>query len=378
VSARTLEDGPGVENGPGSVTLAHDYLLVMRGAERTFAAMADAYPDAPIYTLLYDEQGTNGRFADRQITTSPLQRLGVRQAGFRRLLPLYPLAVRRLRPPPSRIVLSSSSAFAHGIHVPDGAVHVCYCHAPFRYAWYEQARALAETPALLRAPMRAQLAAIRRWDLAASRRVDHYIANSELTRERIRLYYGRDSRIVHPPVETHRFTPGEPGEALLVVSEIVRHKRVQVALEAARRAGAPIRVVGSGPDLAELSSAYPEAEFLGRASDEELVGLYARARAVIVASMEEFGITAVEAQAAGRPVIAAAAGGALETVIDGETGLLARLDDVDSFAQAIARVDAMPFDPQRAVSNAARFSVESFRRRLAGELELALAARGVL
>jgi glycosyltransferase involved in cell wall biosynthesis len=366
------------EDGPEAVALAHDYLLVMRGAERTFAAIADAHPDAPIYTLLYDEHGTNGRFAGRDVTTSPLQRLGVRQAGFRRLLPLYPLAVRRLRPPPSRIVLSSSSAFAHGIHVPQGAVHVCYCHAPFRYAWYEQARALAETPALLRAPMRAQLAAIRRWDLAASRRVHAYIANSQLTRERISRYYGRDSRIVHPPVETHRFAPGEPGDALLVVSEIVRHKRVQVALEAARRARAPIRVVGSGPDLAELRAAYPEAEFLGRAEDAEIVRLYASARAVVVPSMEEFGITAVEAQAAGRPVIAAAAGGALETVIDGETGRLARLDDVDSFAHAIAAIDTLQFDPQRAVSNAARFSVESFQRRLAAELERALAQRGVL
>jgi glycosyltransferase involved in cell wall biosynthesis len=356
----------------GEVALVHDYLLVMRGAERTFAAMAEAYPQAPIFTLLYDEAGTNGRFAGRRITTSPLQRLGVRQAGFRRLLPLYPLAVRRLRPPPSRIVLSSSSAFAHGVHVPAGAVHVCYCHAPFRYAWYEQARALAEAPAPLRAPLRLQLAALRRWDLAASRRVDVYIANSELTRERIKRYYGRDARIVHPPVETHRFAPGEPGDALLVVSEIVRHKRVQVALEAARRARVPIRVVGSGPDLAALSAAYPEAEFLGRAGDEELVELYASARAVVVPSMEEFGITAVEAQAAGRPVIAAAAGGALETVLDGETGRLATLDDVDSFARAIASIDALPFDPQRAVSNAARFSVATFERRLADELARAL------
>jgi glycosyltransferase involved in cell wall biosynthesis len=362
------------EQPRGEVALVHDYLLVLRGAERTFAAMAEAYPRAPIFTLLYDEAGTDGRFASRHITTSPLQRLGVRQSGFRRLLPLYPLAVRRLRPGPSQIVLSSSSAFAHGVSVPDGAIHVCYCHAPFRYAWYEQARALAETPAPLRPLMRAQLAAIRRWDLAASRRVDVYIANSELTRERIKRYYGRDARIIHPPVETHRFAPGQPGDALLVVSEIVRHKRVQVALEAARRAHVPIRVVGSGPDLGALSAAYPEAEFLGRAGDEELVELYASARAVVVPSMEEFGITAVEAQAAGRPVIAAAAGGALETVLDGETGTLARLDDVDSFTRAIEGIDALAFDPQRAVSNAERFSVARFKRRLAEELARAASA----
>ncbi len=140
------------------VTLAHDYLLVMRGAERTFAAMADLYPRAPIFTLLYDERGTHGRFAGRSITTSPLQRLGVSQASFRRLLPLYPFAIERLHLPPSEVVLSSSSAFAHGVHVPPGAVHVCYCHAPFRYAWYEEARALAEA-ARAAAPAAARAAA---------------------------------------------------------------------------------------------------------------------------------------------------------------------------------------------------------------------------
>jgi glycosyltransferase involved in cell wall biosynthesis len=346
------------------VTLAHDYLLVMRGAERVFAVMAEIYPRAPIFTLLYDARGTDERFVGRDVTTSALQRLGVGQSSFRRLLPLYPFAVERLRPPACDVVLSSSSAFAHGIHAPEGAIHVCYCHAPFRYAWYEQARALSETPSVLRPLLRAQLGWMRRWDLAASRRVDAYIANSELTRERIRRFYGREAPVIHPPVETHRFRPGVPGDSLLVVSEIVRHKRVQVALEAARRAGAPIRIVGSGPDYAALAAAYPEAEFVGRASDDELAGLYASARAVIVPSMEEFGITAVEAQAAGRPVIAAAAGGALETVIDGQTGRLAALDDVDSFAAAIANIDELPFDPARAVENAERFSVAAFRSRI--------------
>jgi glycosyltransferase involved in cell wall biosynthesis len=336
----------------------------MRGAERTFAAMADLYEHAPIFTLLYDEAGTSERFRGRAISTSPLQRLGVGQTAFRRLLPLYPLAIQRLRLPPTDVVLSSSSAFAHGVHIPDGAVHVCYCHAPFRYAWYEQARALGEVAAPLRPLLRLQLRRMRRWDLAASRRVDSYIANSQLTRERIKRFYGREAAIIHPPVETHRFTPGAPGDSLLIVSELVRHKRLDVALEAARRARTPIRVVGDGPDFATLSAAYPEADFLGRVGDADLVELYAAARAVVVPSIEEFGITAVEAQAAGRPVIAAAAGGALETVLDGQTGLLAKVDDIDSFVQAIAAVDALEFDPDRAVENAARFSVATFERRL--------------
>jgi glycosyltransferase involved in cell wall biosynthesis len=352
----------------GQVSLVHDYLLVMRGAERTFAAIAGLYARAPIFTLLYDEQGTNERFAGRSITTSPLQHLGIDQSTFRRLLPLYPSAIGRLRLPPSNVVLSSSSAFAHGVHAPAGAVHICYCYTPFRYAWYEEDRALEETSPLLRGLLRSQLRRIRRWDLSASRAVDAYIAISQLSRARIKRYYHRDAKIIHPPVETGRFTPGEPGDKLLMVSELVRHKRLQVALEAARRARAPIRVVGTGPDRAALREAFPEAEFLGRANDEELAALYANARAVIVPSMEEFGITAVEAQAAGRPVIAAAAGGALETVLDGETGLLVTLNDVDAFQRAIETVDDLDFDAASAVRNAERFSVAGFQQRLSDEV----------
>ncbi|HEX3692395.1 MAG TPA: glycosyltransferase [Solirubrobacteraceae bacterium] len=356
----------------GSVCLAHDYLLVMRGAERTFAAISEAYCDAPIYTLLYDERGTGSRFAGRTIETSPLQRLGLGQADFRRYLPLYTHMAKRLRPPSCDVVLSSSSAFAHGLTVPAGAVHVCYCYTPFRYAWNERGTALREAPAPLRPLLALELSRIRRWDRAASARVDAYVAISQLGRERIKRCYGREAAVVHPPVETHRFAPGRPGERLLVVSELVRHKRVHIALEAARRARAPIAVVGNGPDAAVLRDAYPEAEFLGRASDSELAELYAGARAVIAPGPEEFGIVAVEAQAAGRPVIAAGVGGALETVIAGETGLLARLDDADSFAAAMRAIDRLDLDPAHAVRNAERFSVARFQRRIAAQVERAL------
>jgi glycosyltransferase involved in cell wall biosynthesis len=220
--------------------------------------------------------------------------------------------------------------------------------------------------------MRVLLAWLRRWDRAAAARVDVYVANSVLTRERIKRFYGRDSEVVHPPVETHRFAVGEPGERLLVVSEIVRHKRVHVALEAARRAHAPISIVGTGPDHDELRAAYPEAEFLGRVDDVGLAALYARARAVVVPSMEEFGITAVEAQAAGRPVIAASAGGALETVLKGETGTFATLDDPDSFAEAIRTIDALSFDPARTREHAESFSVAAFQQKLAAVVQQAL------
>jgi glycosyltransferase involved in cell wall biosynthesis len=350
----------------------------MRGAERTFAAIADLYADAPIYTLLHDEMATSGRFASRSITTSWLQRLGASQATFRRLLPLYPNAIERLELADADVVVSSSSAFAHGVRVPEEAIHICYCYTPFRYAWDEQCFAFSELSPLLRPLLRRLLYRIRRWDRAASSRVDAYIAISGLSQERIRRCYGREAPIIHPPVETDRFAPGQPGESLLVVSELVRHKRLHVALEAARRAHAPIRVVGSGPDHADLAEAYPEAEFLGRVEDKDLAEIYAGARAVVMPSVEEFGIVAVEAQAAGRPVIAAAAGGALETVADGQTGRLVALDDVESFARAIREIDDLDFDPANAMRNAERFSVASFQRRLAEYVTLTLQRRNEL
>lgn len=348
---------------------------MLRGAERTFAAIADLFPSAPIFTLLCDQKVVAERFAGHAITVSRLQRLGATQSNFRRLLPLYQGAVGRFTLPPSDVVLTSSSAFAHGVHAPAGAIHICYCHAPFRYVWNEQARALGEVPRPLRPLLRVQLARMRRWDRAASARVDHYIANSNTTRQRIREFYDRDAVVIHPPVETDRFTQSQPGESLLVISELVRHKRVHLALQAARQARAPIEVIGSGPDGEALRREFPEATFLGRVGDGELVERTARARAVLVPAIEEFGITAVEAQAAGRPVIAAAAGGMLETVLPGETGLLATPDDVDAFAAAILELDRLDFSPAAAVANAQRFSVASFQRRLGEYVEQVLQRR---
>lgn len=357
----------------GTVGLAHDYLLVMRGAERTFAAIAGCWPRAPIYTTLYDARGTEGRFEGREVKTSYLQRLGVRQRGFRLMLPLYPRAVERLPVAGHRLVVSSSSAFAHGVRPGPGALHVCYCHTPFRYAWHEREFALAEAPRPLRPLLGAALERVRRWDLEASRRVDRYIANSRRVQERIERLYGRESVVIHPPVEVERFGPRSPRDYYLVVGELVPHKRVDVALEAARLAGAPVRVVGSGPELARLRARFPGAEFLGRVSDAELARLYAEARALLVPNEEEFGIAAVESQAAGRPVVATAAGGVLETVVDGETGVLVPGGGVDGFAEVLREVDFDRFDPAAIVGHAEGFSAARFRERLKAEVERLLA-----
>jgi glycosyltransferase involved in cell wall biosynthesis len=346
------------------LALVHDYLLVLRGAERTFAALAEAWPDAPLLTLLYDEAGTEGRFSGRRIETSPLQRLGVSQRNFRALLPVFPTATRRLDASGFDCIVSSSSAFAHGVRPAPGARHVCYCHSPFRYAWHEQARALAEVPALLRPALGLALRRHRSYDRSAARSIDRFVANGQITRERIRRFWGRDSEIVHPPVDVERFRIGQPGEHLLFVGELVRHKRPEVAIEAAAAAGRRIKVVGDGPELARLRARHGRvAEFLGRVSDEQLVELYAEAAALVVPNVEEFGIATVEAQAAGRPVVAVDAGGARETVVPGRTGVLVPDGDRAALARAL-RDDLARFDARDISAHAQRFSRQRFQARM--------------
>jgi glycosyltransferase involved in cell wall biosynthesis len=357
------------------VGLVHDYLLVMRGAERSFAAIAECWPQAPIYTSLYSRDGTEGRFDGRRVETSYLQRLRVGQSRFRLLLPLFPRAVERLPVGDHRLIVSSSSAFAHGVRPAAEAVHVCYCHTPFRYAWHERDTALAEAPRPLRPLLAATLERIRRWDLEASKRVTHYIANSRSVQGWIARLYDREAVVIHPPVEVERFRSGEPGDYFLVVGELVAHKRAEVALEAARRAQRPVKVIGTGPELSRLRVRFPDVEFLGRVSDAELARLYAQARALLVPNIEEFGIAAVEAQAAGRPVVALGEGGALETVVDGDTGVLLARGDVDEFAEALRDVDFDRFDPGAISAHAAGFSKARFQQRLRAEVERLVAAR---
>lgn len=346
-----------------SLAVAHDYLLTMRGAERTFAEIAACWPRAPIYTLLYDADAVAAGFAGRDVRTSRLQRLGTGQATFRYLLPLFPAAAERLPVGDYDVLVSSSSAFAHGLRPGPGALHVCYCHSPFRYAWFERGRALDEAPRPARPLLRRTLERIRRWDLEAAGRVTKYVANSRITQERIAELYGVESEIVHPPVAVERFSIGEPEDFLLFVGQIVPHKRVEVALEAARLAGRPIKVVGEGPDLARLRQRFdgPDVEFLGSVSDGTLSDLYARCLALVVPNVEEFGIAAVEAQAAGRPVVAVDRGGVRETVRDGETGILVDGEDPTTLAEALRDVDFGRFDPQAIRAHADRFSAASFR-----------------
>src|SRR6059058_2738369 len=327
------------------VALVHDFLLDIRGAERVFAAICDLYPEADLFTAVYDEAGTEGRFSHRRVTTSFLQRLRPTARTFRALLPLYPYAMESLDLRGYDLVISSSSAWAHGVIVDPGAVHVCYCHNPFRYAWNAREETLRRSGPVSRGALRAIFSRWRQWDWIAAQKVDRYVANSETTARRVHRYFSRDATVVSPPVELERFRVAgrdAVGPEYVVLSELMRHKRIDVAIEAFNRLRLPLVVVGNGPDERRLRRiAGPTIRFEGRVSDERAAELLAHGRALVVTATEEFGIAAVEAQAAGRPVIALAEGGVHETVLEGETGVFYERPEAAALVEAVAGFDAL-------------------------------------
>jgi glycosyltransferase involved in cell wall biosynthesis len=354
--------------------LVHDFLLDLRGAERVFLELCAMWPDAPIFTAVYDERGTEGRFAGRTVRTSFLQRLRPSARNFRVLLPLYPAAIESLDLSDFDLVVSSSSAWAHGVRCRERSVHVSYCHNPFRYAWNERDQSLARlnNPAA-KVVLRHALARWRHWDLRVANRTDRYIANSFSTQARIRQYFGRSANVVYPPVETERFSPGRVGDYYAIVSELMPHKRIDLAISAFNRLRLPLVIVGDGPDSRRLRRlAGPTVKLTGRVSDSGVAEVLRGARALIMTSVEEFGIAAVECQAAGRPVIARRAGGALETVLDGVTGCFWS-GGADELAQAVLEFDDAAIDPAACTSNAARFSRREFRAGLLAEINAARA-----
>ena len=362
--------------GVERIALMHDFLVDVRGAERVFAALCDQFPDADVFTGVYDEAGTQGRFAHRDVTPTYLQRLRPTARTFRALLPLYPRAVEALDLRGYDLVVSSSSAWAHGVRVDPGAVHVCYCHNPFRYAWDEREATLRARNPVTRVALKRVLDNWRTWDRAAAQRVDRYIANSEVTRERIARCFERDAEVVHPAVEIDRFGPGPVGDHYVVLSELMRHKRLDVAVRAFTALNRPLVVIGDGPDARRLERlAGPNVTFTGRASDERVAQLLSSARALIVPATEEFGIAAVEAQAAGRPVIGVRAGGLCETVVEGVTGTFFEPSEPEALAEAVERFDALGVDPADCVANAHRFTPERFAAGVTRVVEQALVAR---
>ncbi len=357
------------------VALVHDFLLDLRGAERVFLALCDLYRDADIFTAVYDPVGTEGRFAHRRIHTSFLQKLHPDATSFRRLLPLYPYAMEALDLTGYDLVLSSSSAWAHGVLPSEHAVHVCYCHNPFRYAWNAREATLRARGPVTRAALGIVLQRWRQWDWIAAQRVDRYIANSETTRRRIARYFTRDAEVVHPPVEIERFAPGVVGDHYAVLSELMPHKRIELAVRAFNQLRRPLVIIGDGPDARRLQRlAGPTIRFTGRVTDTEVARLLATSRALVVTATEEFGIAAVEAQAAGRPVIALDEGGVTETVAQGRTGVFYEHATPEALAEAVAAFDPLSVDPADCVANAQRFGRESFAEEIRLNVDRALAA----
>jgi glycosyltransferase involved in cell wall biosynthesis len=359
------------------VALVHDFLVDVRGAERVFLALCDLFPEADLFTAVYDPRGTEGRFAHRTVHTSFLQALRPSSRTFRTLLPLYPSAMESLDLRGYDLVLSSSSAWAHGVIPGEDARHVCYCHNPFRYAWNAREETLAARGPLGRAALGLVFQRWRQWDWIAAQRVDAYVANSQTTRRRVRRYFGRDATVLYPPVETARFEPAPVGDAYVVLSELMPHKRIDVAIAAFGELGLPLVVVGNGPDYRRLRRlAGPTVTFTGRVSDPEAARLLQGARALVVTATEEFGIAAVEAQAAGRPVIALAAGGVRETVVAGETGTFYDRPDPAALAATVRAFDALAVDPAACVRNAQRFDVAHFRHGVRAVVDRVLAGAG--
>lgn len=353
---------------PSDVVLVHDYLNQPGGAERVVLEMASMWPSAPVYTSLYRADSTFPGFRELDIRTTFLDRLPVDQR-FRALFPLYPAAFRSLGTIDAGIVISSSSGWAHAVRTAPRAFHAVFCHTPARWLYGDYAGAALAQRAI--APL---ASTFRRLDLRSAQRADLYIANSEIVRERIRRRYGRDAPIVHPPVDVDRFTPSPRGERLLVVSRLLPYKRVDVVVDAATRAGVGLDVVGLGPTLDALRSrAGPTVRFLGRLQDGEITELFQRCRAFCLPGVEDFGIAPVEANAAGKPVVAFAGGGALETIDDGVTGVFFREHSIDALLGALADCDAIASSPERIAQHAKRFSAQRFRERLASVLAHAMA-----
>jgi glycosyltransferase involved in cell wall biosynthesis len=343
------------------VALVHDWLTGMRGGEKVLEVLCELYPDADILTLVHRPGSVSPAIERHRILTSFLQRLPRSDAAYRWYLPLFPTAIEGFDLAAYDLIVSSSHAVAKAVVAPGHARHVCYCHSPMRYAWdqfdayFGPDRVGTLRSRLFYGPL---LSRIARWDAATATRVHRFVANSRHVAARIRRYYNRDASVVYPPVDTvfYHPAPQPPGNHFLIVSALVPYKRIEIAIEACRLAGARLRIVGDGPERRRLERLGGSTEFLGRLTDEQVRAEYRQARAVILPGEEDFGIVPVEAQACGRPVVALARGGALETIVDGTTGVFFDEPTPESLRPALDRAALMRVEPERLHAHAEQFS----------------------
>lgn len=363
------------------VALIHDWLTGMRGGEKVLEALCELFPDADLFTLVQVPGATSPFIERRQVHTSFIQRLPWAGRLYRHYLPLFPIAIEQFDLDGYDLVISCSHCAAKSVVVPGKARHICYCLTPMRYAWdqfdaYFGPDKVGRVGNLL---MRPVMAGMARWDRATANRADRYLAISQYVARRIELYYNRRSTIVHPPVDTQFFTPAAPDRdwepGFLVVSALVPYKRVELAIGAARRAGVTLTIVGDGPERAALEPlAGDDVRFLGWRSNEEIRDLYRASLATILPGEEDFGIVPVEAQACGRPVVALGRGGVLDTIVDGETGVLVDEATEEALAEGLTRVAARSWDAARIRAHAEQFGRERFIRAMTTIIEETLAA----
>ncbi|NQT91353.1 MAG: glycosyltransferase [Lentisphaerae bacterium] len=344
------------------VSLCHDWLTGMRGGERVLEILCEAFPNAPVFTLIHSAGAVSKTINSHPVHTSWLQSVPGIFSQYRRLLPLFPHAVRQLALPGSDLVISTNHCVAKAVRVPAGARHLCYCFTPMRYAWtfYREYFGTNPLKALAAKPV---LAALRRWDRKTADSVDLFVAISEHVRKRIRRAYGRDSVIVYPPVDLQRLTPGETssGDYDLIVSALVPYKRVDLAVEAYRHIPFPLKIVGQGSDSKRLRAhAPPNVTFLGWQDDASVLQLYRNCRLLVFPGEEDFGIVPLEAQACGKPVVAFRKGGALETVADGVSGVFFKEQTERDLTEAVLRCAGSTWEPDAIRAQAARFGRERF------------------
>jgi glycosyltransferase involved in cell wall biosynthesis len=351
------------------VALVHDWLNQVGGAERVLENLVAMYPDAPVYTSMYWPRAMPDAYAHWEIRTSWMDRLPAVKRHHQAFLPFYPMAFESLDLGGYDVVLSNKSGFCHGVITAPETLHICYCLTPTRYVWryhdYVRREGIGPAARVLLAPA---LLGLRMWDCLAANRVDQFVAISTEVQRRIRKYYRRDSAIIYPPVDTGRFSPASaPGDYYLSVGRLIPYKQVDLAVEACTRLGLPLKVGGAGRDLGRLQRmAGPTVEFLGYVPDDELPDLMAHCKAFLFPGAEDFGITPIQAMAAGRPVIAYAYGGALDTVVERVSGTLYREQTVEALIDALQRFEPDSYDPTLIRRHAEQYDVAVFRREMAG------------